>query len=122
MNECVKCGKLTLDKTKIRAPHRTMSLCRSHRSEVATDKKTLEENATKRHNFFLEKADDIGEELKKLMFRKNTNLENFAVYAHYILKKEIKPISNEELEKEYAEQQAKKAENEKKTEEGKATA
>ena len=107
MNKCISCGKETLDKTKTRKPLNYVSLCKEHREFQEQNKRILSENKKEYNKFVLAKDDKIPDILKENMLKREFTTSNFEVFAYYLTKREIKPLTNEEMEEIYTKSQKK---------------
>ena len=99
MNNCIKCGVPTLDKTKVKTPFHYINLCRSHRADLAENKVIIEANKKIFRDYSLSQDSTLNETIKNLLLNaKAEPATNFNVYAHFLDKKEIKVMSQEEVE------------------------
>ncbi len=101
MNPCLKCGTPTLSKTRTSQPLMSVSLCREHRN-ISADRDILAANKKARFEYSLSKEVEMPELLKSLKLQQTFSSTASEVHAHYLVKKEIVPVTEEVMEVEYS--------------------
>lgn len=99
MNNCIKCGLPTKDKTRVKAPIYFIFICKSHKDEILADNEKLDANKKFFHDKKIANDENVPDLVKHFMATRMSKSPRFSVYANYLAKKEIKLLTQEDLDK-----------------------